>query len=223
MNGKTKYEITLICTHHSELGNCNSLELYRTIEDIRPDVIFEELPPSLHAIAYQINEPIALETEAIKRYLKNRKAIQIPIDSYPVPNELYKDFKNVLNRIDQSDTVDSQTLRKLIQDQKASFSHYGLRVINSDENDKRNVQINLLRENILTLINDDKLFRIYYDEKKIRLLREYEIMRNIYKYSIENPFNKAIMLIGSGHRKSILNLIDEFQKESELKLIWKIY
>jgi len=37
------YNITLICTSHRNAGKCNSKELYRIIETINPEIIFEEL------------------------------------------------------------------------------------------------------------------------------------------------------------------------------------
>jgi len=37
------YNITLVCTAHKPLGNCNSEELYKIIEKINPEVIFEEI------------------------------------------------------------------------------------------------------------------------------------------------------------------------------------
>lgn len=37
------HNIHLVCTFHSETGKCNADELYKIIEVINPDVIFEEL------------------------------------------------------------------------------------------------------------------------------------------------------------------------------------
>jgi len=50
------YTITLICTTHSELGKSNSDELYKIIESICPDVIFEELPKTLNDRFYNGNQ-----------------------------------------------------------------------------------------------------------------------------------------------------------------------
>ena len=38
--------ITLICTVHEEKGICNINELYKIIERINPEIIFEEINPS---------------------------------------------------------------------------------------------------------------------------------------------------------------------------------
>ena len=36
----------MACTRHDEVGKCNSNELYKIIESINPELIFEEIPPS---------------------------------------------------------------------------------------------------------------------------------------------------------------------------------
>jgi len=40
------YNITLISTRHDELGKCNSNELYKIIESVDPELIFEGIPSS---------------------------------------------------------------------------------------------------------------------------------------------------------------------------------
>lgn len=37
------HNITLVNTYHCEKGNCNLIELFKIIENINPEVIFEEL------------------------------------------------------------------------------------------------------------------------------------------------------------------------------------
>ena len=46
------YNIALIGTNHSEKGKCNSDELYKIIEDINPEVIFEEIPSIIFDMFY---------------------------------------------------------------------------------------------------------------------------------------------------------------------------
>ncbi len=66
------YSITLISTAHSEYGKCNSDELYKIIESITPELIFEELPNNLVDCAYNENphpnEP--LEVKCIRSIYK---------------------------------------------------------------------------------------------------------------------------------------------------------
>lgn len=89
------YNITLIGTIHSENGKCNPNELYKILKDIKPEVIFDELPPhhssvffsesfDIHCINNMVlNRPspvIPLEVKSIKKYLQNYDVNIVPVD-----------------------------------------------------------------------------------------------------------------------------------------------
>lgn len=65
-------EIILIATVHRPKGNCNSIELYKVIEKINPDVIFEEQSPQNHNSIYLEQRNDTLETQCIKRFLQRK-------------------------------------------------------------------------------------------------------------------------------------------------------
>ncbi len=46
------------------------------------------------------------------------------------------------------------------------------------------------------------------------------MLQNIYNYSKENQYNKAVFLIGAEHQRSIVQKIKEHEKLSEIKLNW---
>ena len=50
--------------------------------------------------------------------------------------------------------------------------------------------------------------------------RENVMLQNIYNYSKENQYNKAVFLIGAEHQRSIVQKIKEHEKLSEIKLNW---
>jgi pheromone shutdown protein TraB len=75
----------------------------------------------------------------------------------------------------------------------------------------------------LNNLNDENLFRIHRLEKEVIENREHEMLTNVYKFSEENPYKEAILFIGSGHRKSIFNLIKKYQAQNALKLNWVFY
>lgn len=72
--------ITLIATIHNERGLCNQNELYKIIEQINPDIIFEELShPSFVAIYEKLLRD-SLETKTIKQYLQRHAIPHLPVD-----------------------------------------------------------------------------------------------------------------------------------------------
>jgi hypothetical protein len=61
--------ITLISSFHKIYGNCNSGELYKIIEQLNPDVFFEELSNNGFEIIYSHNyNPETIEIITIKQY-----------------------------------------------------------------------------------------------------------------------------------------------------------
>ena len=94
------YSITLVSTLHRELGKCNSNELYKIIESINPDVIFEELTPDLFDKIYRITdipgEPP--ELKAVRSYLKNHSIKRIPVDVLPNSNLITKQITDLFDR-----------------------------------------------------------------------------------------------------------------------------
>ena len=73
-------EITSIATGHKEHGICNSVELYKIIEQIAPEVIFEEVFQSKFSAVYDGLLGDSLETNTIKRYLQKHSIAHFPVD-----------------------------------------------------------------------------------------------------------------------------------------------
>jgi hypothetical protein len=69
------HNITVFNTEHGEAGKCNINELYRIIESINPEIIFEEIPPCVFDEYYKNMTRNNLETNAIKIYLKNHNIL----------------------------------------------------------------------------------------------------------------------------------------------------
>ena len=95
------YNITLIGTHHSEIGKCNSDELYKIIVSMSPEVIFDERPSNCN--------PETLEKRCIEKYLQNHNIEDIPVDICigPKPEEIFmftefikwsSEYKEIINK-----------------------------------------------------------------------------------------------------------------------------
>ena len=216
------YDITLVCTQHNEAGKCNAGELNSIIAKVGPEIIFEELSDTHFYECYEQESLITLETTAVKAYLTNHKIQHIPIDTYPLPNNYYKDVKRLYDKLFHSNMIqESRDLCYLTDKYFASAVQHGFNFLNSDPNDKYFEDLNLQKERILDILNDEDLYRIFRLEKEIVEKREYQIVKKIHNFSVGTPFNKAIMMIGSAHRKSILRLIEEFETQGKASLRWR--
>lgn len=218
------YNIHLICTMHRETGFCNANALYDIIENIRPQVIFEELNDCNFDRAYNTESLITLETSAIKMYLGYFDIIHIPVDNYPRPEGYEDESEEMLKKVCYSKTIkESHQLRRLLDSCDWEASQHGFTFLNSDRKIKYNEAIEELILKVLDVMGDEVLKHIYRLDKEVIAHREHDIIKNIYDFSRDNIYETAIMFIGSGHRTSIREVVSKFEQKDSIKLNWKIY
>lgn len=231
------HNITLISTIHSEKGQCNSDELYKILEDVRPEVIFDELPKFFSEMFYsdsfeknntnnillnRRNPIISLEVKCVIKYKQINDVKIIPVDI---------DFRNELSQSQDDISFMYHTFfkyedyKKLDIKKNTLISNEGFHFLNSsnflDFLEKKEV----LEKNIIESdIQKNRLLKIYeLFQKEQYDYRENAMLQNIYNYSKENKYNQAVFLIGAEHKKSIMRKIIESEKLSEIKLNWTMY
>jgi hypothetical protein len=214
------HNITLISTNHTESGKCNADELYKIIESIKPEIIFEELP-SKSFNDYYNGKPssVTLEVKCIKNYLQNHNIEHIPVDDIADPN------RHPLERLMFKKFERDTEYKKLKYEHNLLKKQKGFDYLNSHKcidivekwilEEKRILGFFDAHNN--TFLDTYKLF--YEDVNN----RENSMLQNIYNYSRENQYNQAVFLLGAGHRKSIMQKIAGYEKMTEIKLNWKIY
>ena len=218
------YNITLIGTRHEETGFCTSNELYKIFEDINPDIVFEEIPPSYFDEYYISKTRRNLESDTVQRYLENYNIQHIPIDSDDVPPEsFFNDLEYLHEQIEGLTDINGFNYRNFNDKNTQYIKMHGFLYTNSDRSIAILDEIQDSIEEGLQKINDPKLFQIYQDWLKINEKRENKMLQNIYTYSENNTFNKAIFMVGFGHRKSIMQKIAKFEKRSNVNINWTFY
>jgi DNA-binding protein Fis len=219
---KSMQNVILISTEHRESGKCNSDELYKIIESINPDIIFEEETndDTFQKYYNEENSFNSLEVQCVKKYLQNHDIKHIPIDiglsqytNFREWDYMFDTFKkyNVYNQTEREHC----TLRD-----KDGFAYL---------NSKKCVELFELMKNTerqiieWSGINKNALFRIYNIFHKEHDNRENGMLQNIYNYSEENQYNRAVFLLGFAHRKSIIQKIKKHQTTEIPKLNWTFY
>lgn len=215
------YNITLVCTHHSEFGKCNSDELYKIIESIGPDVIFEELTPDLFDRFYEKNnipyEPP--EIKSVKRYIKDHTTSHIPVDINLSDTLSTNDINYMFNTVGKYPAYS-----KLQEDQKRLAFQEGYAFLNSKKNEELIDKKKFLERSLIEFqINKDQLYRMHELFYKEQHHREYEIIKNIYDYSGKKAYNQALLLLGSGHRKTFFEKVKKYESDNHVKLNWALY
>ena len=225
--------IILIGTHHSEIEKCNSDELYKIIESINPDIIFEELPrhsfDAFYNDSFDVNNillnrrpVVPLEVKCVKKYKQNYHIKIFPVD-IDVRQKLSKYEDEIL--LMYFTFLKHDNYKKLDNEKDSLIAQEGFDYLNSDKFLDSLEKKEIIERNIIeSELHKDRLLDIYklfhaeqYDN------RENAMLQNIYDYSKENQYNKAVFLIGAGHIKSIMQKIIEYEKISEIKLNWKKY
>lgn len=215
------YNLTILFTHHSEVGKCCVEELHTIIESINPDVIFEELTKDLFDRIYREDHCTAesLEIKSIKKYLLRHNVNHHPVDISVNPNISVSDIEYMFGVFKKFDVY-----KKIEDQQKEMIAQEGFAFLNSQKNMELFEQKFITEKNLIGFtMNKDWLHRIhklFYEEHD---QRETAIIENIHKYSSQNQFNQALLLIGSGHAKSILEKIEKSKAQQNLKLNWTLY
>ena len=224
--------ITLIATGHQEKGLCNSHELFKIIEQISPEVIFEEIPPGKFEAVYAGTRQESLEVKTIKAYLQKypdvhhypvdldieqaiEKEIKFEVDGIPIICNHYHPEYNYLDR---------------------QMSHWkefgGFPFLNSDRCSEIILRKKALEKEILNTLRNDKNHRAM-DHERLNLAynqwidqiddRENEMLRNIYSYMEQKKYNRALFLVGAAHRKPIQQKIQNYELKEDFKLNWIFY
>jgi len=227
------FNVTLIGTFHSESGICNSDELYKILENIKPEVIFHELPTHLSEFCYsekfdivynnkhtqkQVIALMPLEMKCIKRYKQNYDIIIAPIDIDTILkneeiNYMLEAFSNDENYIN------------IENEQKALIEQEGFHFLNSNKYLELEKKKELIEKDILESDKHKDSLQIIYKRFQTEQhdKRENAMIQNIYNYSRGNPYKQAVFLVGVGHLKTIMTKIDEYQTSSKIQLNWTMY
>jgi hypothetical protein len=196
---------------HREIGKCNSNELFKIIEKINPEVIFDEIPSSRFNAHFIEQSIITLETNAIKLYMNNHNVNIIPVDNYDF-SEIQKgdiDYNKISNN--------NADYYNLCKEQYLLTIQHGFEYINSHQNFQLIEKLQTIEREVLGKINDEELLKLFETWYEITDKRENEIIRNIYNYCEEHTFDKGLLLIGAEHRNSIINKTQKYNNE---KINW---
>lgn len=226
--------ITLIGTIHSENGQCTADELYKIVESVNPEVIFDELPRHFSDMFYSdsfdthfannINRDslrVPLEVKCIKKYKQNYNIKIVPVD-IDVTQETSKNQQE--NYFMFSTFFKNEDYKKLDYEKETLIAQEGFHFLNSNKFLDFEKKKELVEKNIIeSEIQKNRLLNIYRLFRAEQYTREDAMLRNIYNYSKGNQYDQAVFLVGAEHKKSIMQKITVYEKLSEIKLNWAMY
>lgn len=211
--------ITLIASVHSVHGFCNSNELYRIIQQIAPDVIFEEIPSNKFTAIYNGLLSDSLETFTIKKYLQKYPIAHFPVDlESKEMNDLQfrTDLKNMFNVFNQHNSeYNNLSTQHIFQTEQFGFPYLSSNFCLETIKYKKKLEAEILKD-----INLEILSQTYLRWIKFVHERENAMIKNINRYCEYNKFENAIFLVGTEHRKPIMDIVLALENSSKNDLSW---
>lgn len=211
------FNITLLSSFHKIHGKCNPDELYTIIEKIHPEVIFEELDYDEFGTIYSAGyQPYTIEAITIKKYLQEHLIKHFPVDNYPInETDFLSDTQIIWDNSSEYRALWNHNLLKIRQD--------GYYYINSNEQVEILNRIGIIEETVLTKLNNAKLLRELKKEKALNDTRENEMLRSIYNFSKQYPYDYALFICGAEHRKPLKQKIKEYAEKGSISLNWNFF
>lgn len=203
-------KLSLICTVHEECGRATSVELFDRLKRYRPDVIFLEAPLGDVDSFFREEGRPKLETSPVKKYQNLTGADLIAVDLPTPSEEFFRDHKVLMQRVEG----ESYDHRRLMTWQSNYVADYGFPYLNSDHNCKMWLEIKADIENTVVNIGDPSLSELLSNWDTTNDHRENEMLYNIHQYCTEHSFERGVFIVGSAHRRSIiqkLQLISGFR------------
>jgi len=218
------YNITLISTRHDDIGECNSFALWQILEDLRPQVIFLELPSSYLSKSY-IERTNKLEMNAVRPYIDAHKPIIVAVDINDIPDKktLVDGYKRVIDELKKLKGTNGFNFYNSVNTRERNAALYGFKYLNSEQGIAHIEAVSEAMIKGLEQINDDSLTDAHNAWIEHNNNRENEMLQNIYTYSKDYPYDRAVFLLGAAHRKTIIEKINSRVENDALKLNWSFY
>jgi hypothetical protein len=211
--------ITLICTAHSESGKCNEHELSKILLAVGPEVIFEEIRPADFESSYADKSKYNIEMQAIKEYLKSRKAQQVPVDDY----EISDGFGPYMRALDEFVESMSGAYHDAMDEIFRNKSELGFSYLNSSAFVSRIKESErLYQETVSKYGNDLAKSKLSEWNDQIRK-RDASMLGNIYKFCQRIEFIEGVFLVGAAHISSIMDGIERYMKDQPTLVTWRFW
>lgn len=212
-------DLILVNIRHETLGRCNPEELLHVIKKINPQVIFEERRPSHYDDYYISKSKSSLESDALNLYIQDHEFQHVPVDlDEEPPKNLVRDHLDMLKKINGMITPEAQNFKVQTDYNKRYSEVYGFDYLNHENGIKMHKAIQDAIKGALQQRNDDNLNRISDVWDIFHSRREDHMLQGIYDYSKMHDYDRAIFIVGSGHRSSIIEKVSQFNNSQSIKL-----
>jgi len=209
--------VSVVCTRHEEAGLASISGLLGILERITPEVIFLEIPSAAFD-DFSKGSRRDLESSAVSRYREMHHVDLVPVD-LPTPDaELFRNNEDLYRSIESKSPEYCRLMDRHIQDMGA----YGFAYLNSEH---CSTFWSKLHEAILTAIEelaDRRLAELYELWIGTNKRRDKHMVESIETYCRKTTFSNGVLLVGSAHRQSIIDISREQRGADSPTVQWDV-
>lgn len=191
--------VHLVGTVHSAKGMASAEALRSIIEQLRPGVIFAEIPPS-HADSYRSGAHGNLESIAVARYCAEFPVEVLPVDLAEPNAAFFRDSEEMFGKVERTSAV----YRQLVDLHATETRERGFAYLNSTDCIKAWSAIHREVLGALEWMGQTDSHEAYARWCKQNDLREDAMLDAIESYEAVSSHSETVFLIGSAHRESLL-------------------
>lgn len=225
LSNEIRTMITIIGTIHQGTKFFSTLDLFNKLNEIKPEIIFEESPKDLYTHPKNISLPFgkelgSMEKTAIKWYYDKHKIKTIPVD-LPKRDEIFKNtigkqnfenvyffFKNILytNKLNKTEHKKLNRYMLLIEKQQRLALSGNMKDINGKKMEriileKRNLMKTICIEILNKYLNDKKYMNTFQNYITWMEKREDYMTKEILKYL--TTYKRLVFIVGVDHKPFI--------------------
>ncbi|MBS1526282.1 MAG: hypothetical protein JST19_11565 [Bacteroidetes bacterium] len=161
---------------------------------------------------------------ALRPYIAAHKPVVVAVDTDDIPDKtLYDGYRRVFDELKKLEGSYGYDFSNSVKTNKRHAETYGFKYLNSEHGIVHNEALNEAMNRGLKQINDDSLTVAHNAWVELSDKRENIMLENIYTYSKEYPYERAVFLLGAAHRKAMIEKINRHVETDPLALNWLFY
>ncbi|MCJ0762913.1 hypothetical protein [Variovorax terrae] len=191
--------------------------LLEILERIQPEVVFAEIPRT-HIDAWRDGSHETVESIAIARYADTHSFDTVAVDSPKPDDSFFQGWKEVSRAIERT----SPEFRRLMDLETDRARQGGFTYLNSDECIQ--AWADIYREMLGTIeyIGNSRLRKIYAQARDLMERRDLEMLGNIRAYCASTARTCGVFLVGTAHRKSLIEKLHAAGKAAGPRIEWDV-
>lgn len=207
-------EILIVLSSHKERGLFRASNLQKILETIGPQVIY------LEASKDEYDQFETLESIAVKAFSAKKNIAIVPAGLPKPKEEIYKSFHryNYLSKV--LEEYSTEQYRELYDTHLCREETEGFNYLHSEEYGLNQRKLHLLEEQIVQTTGNTEHIDLFQWWWNLQDEREVSMLNMIKSHLEDSSYEKAVLVIGSEHRNSILEKTKtEVYKDHQ----WAIY